>query len=787
MKSIKWMSIKVMSNHFEKGIRQKVPPNSMGVFEALKFLKSKDVTFNTIKDGRQLILQSRENVLVDVLGSFFIHFVKSEPSVIAHRLYNTFSGLPNVMLVFDGERTDEKLHTSEIRARKLEKQMLLVEDKAAAVLNKTSKSMRPYKSARKKVLFIQPGVIDKVMELLMERGICCVKAKGEADVYIASQKQPFLAISGDSDLLFHKSTSRVLFYPKLCRLENSFRGQLVDKSDALKKLKLSPNQLVALAITSPNDYNSDQEISSIESAYDIIRKNSSTSDTIRAIVSKFQGRCIKPVSLEAAISIFDDLKESLSKDSRDPDVLERYQKLSSVNSNIRQRLKVCSDNISSFIGAKEKPEKDVSKWRVSRNSKPNRFRPLQMLSENERYSFKEMRLKPPSPNAFHDGVIKKVLPKNASKSEKKREERRIRAVETELAKDAIKREKKRNRSAQEDTSKKKKAKKAQTAAFSASSRGPVSSGSSSDPRTRSDDNRLYHNLTRQYAMKTWKIGTIDSRIKDSTLLEDPPIHEVKQAIQWLVEFMHDVKDRAGRLTHCFLLLLIKLDLMLDIQGGKREKLDISSFTDQWVRSQPQDSSSTEDEKRKVFGQRVISMLKSFSLDHILSRLTRGLKKNVAGKDYWQRVCHLVAKGKLSSVKNKVPFLLMLEEHPDLDLFLIKSSLNVSVTKATNNIGQVLDTAFAGQVIGRLPELINRVLHHNSGLEEQVSQILEKYPNEILAFYHINCLLPEHMRFSLVPESPIKHNYVTIAEETILEACPKGIRERLFPVWAFLLY
>lgn len=101
----------------------------MGVLDTYGFLRRRKVRYKEVS-FRQFAKDSRRTVAIDVNACFYNWLLNSQESFIVKRFVKWFGGLKNVVLVFDGSRTVQKLQTTLKRAN--EKSDLSIKVKATA-------------------------------------------------------------------------------------------------------------------------------------------------------------------------------------------------------------------------------------------------------------------------------------------------------------------------------------------------------------------------------------------------------------------------------------------------------------------------------------------------------------------------------------------------------------------------------------------------------------------------------------------------------------------------------
>ena len=624
----------------------------MGIRQALALLRKKRVTFRGVRCGRQVLLSTRTPIYVDVMSSFFNLFAShnAKPEVASALLARAFRSLSNVTFVFDGERTVQKMTCTEARQEAQTRAVEKVEELAKIVADTTTRSsIKNYNKKRKSLRLVKPGFIDAVIQALKKKSFNVEKATGEADVHIASKDGPFLVLTGDSDFLFHKSTTKIAFSPKIVG-KNEVRFEMVDKADILQKLGLSQNQLAALAICSSNDYNRGEKTESIDKVYDFIANNTRGVDDIISVVSRYTLSKGWGVCFLHSISVFDSLHEDLAITTPCKEMQQRLEALRNSRVAMLQRLEECKQRVDAAWKAREKPALDPSRMHMSRFASPNPFRPLEWDDEKLRYSFKNIAYRP-GDQVKSSGEAKKPKKKKNERKGPKEGEGKKEGEGSAAPEDKVKKSKKESKSS------------VQIAGFSVAARGPATPVPSDKPkqqRCQTEGNDRYNKLKKKHDFRTWQIGTLDSRTCDA----DEVAVYVREKIKWLVGYMHEAKMKAARFTAYMMELLFNVDAILAANSRiTRKRESISEFPEFWRKLKPPHQHL---DKRLWFAAKVVAALIHFSLGDILFRVLRSEKEGVGGRDYWERLVQLVATGGLNNSDNKVPLLCMMEDHPDLE-------------------------------------------------------------------------------------------------------------------------
>ena len=214
----------------------------------------------------------------------------------------------NVTVVFEGKRSSEKLATAvkrlAVNERHLAKWTKAVQDPLSPV----SRSRRRYLNRLAFNCWRIPGnAIDDLKARLEGKGIKCVKARFEADVYIAKQDGA-VVISADGDFYFH---SKIVVFGRF--LKRGTRIQAFNKAAIREKLSVSPVHLLVLAILSGNDYADNITNIGINRVFKYIKTNKRvmanriTTSWVDTFVQEYN---IQVDEFANAIKVFQKLEES---------------------------------------------------------------------------------------------------------------------------------------------------------------------------------------------------------------------------------------------------------------------------------------------------------------------------------------------------------------------------------------------------------------------------------------------------------------------------------------------
>lgn len=217
----------------------------MGVQGAHPFIKKKSVKFIKYDSILDFASSTTNVVYLDLFGCFFYKMKKlmflGKKEAFLHYLISILKESKNIIVVFDGARSEQKLETSLNRLAIQEKaaDKLRVCLEKSAILERLSKShyraledllLRAYTISEDNIKFLKEGLVSADIKIL--------EAPMEADVVIAKVPN-VIVISIDSDFYFHKN---VKTFGKFTR-----SGIIAfEKKDILASLKTSTAQLVVL-------------------------------------------------------------------------------------------------------------------------------------------------------------------------------------------------------------------------------------------------------------------------------------------------------------------------------------------------------------------------------------------------------------------------------------------------------------------------------------------------------------------------------------------------------------
>ena len=255
-------------------------------------------------------------VYVDLFGSFFSLLPKARSHedfiASARRIRKLLPPADNITLVLDGKISLEKELEHHKRANNRKEAMLRWGKKLDALeadpKMKISKSKwRKMKKLKDKSFKLSATDKRILHDELIQTGFNVVIADGEADVHIAKSSLPFIAVSGDSDFLFHRNIN-CCARPKLIRGCLSFH--ILERGVVMARLEISEPQLLALAIVSGNDYS--QNIKGFSVGRNLAMVKSITSTSVYEIVETYinQVKSSSLANFDAALKIFEDLDET---------------------------------------------------------------------------------------------------------------------------------------------------------------------------------------------------------------------------------------------------------------------------------------------------------------------------------------------------------------------------------------------------------------------------------------------------------------------------------------------
>ncbi|TPX32855.1 hypothetical protein SeLEV6574_g08433, partial [Synchytrium endobioticum] len=209
-------------------------------------------------------------VYVDILGCFYTEIIRcvelghpSRPCNFAPLMQKLKSIFPDggTVFVIDGDRTSAKSETSMKRHREWGKVVDEL-DKVAASMKQAADDGRKRmpKSFYEKLdwltrrSFLVNDDVKTGLAAALEAEFKVEKAPGEADVYIGRVATDLdIVASGDSDVFCYRNVKTMV---RPTRHRGQYVFDVLDQSLALRKMKLSADDLVVLAVVSGNDYES---------------------------------------------------------------------------------------------------------------------------------------------------------------------------------------------------------------------------------------------------------------------------------------------------------------------------------------------------------------------------------------------------------------------------------------------------------------------------------------------------------------------------------------------------
>lgn len=202
---------------------------------------------------------------------------------ICNYLVKLLSGFPNLVVVFDGARSQNKFETALSRLANATKEA----QKALYLANSNRLSKSGWKKLDKAVLAASPiphEFIAILQECFKSNNINYETALFEADVHIANYPDA-VAVSTDSDFYVHQE---IFAKAKFNKWKCSIDLAVYTRADTCVKLGITLHQLKLLAVISKNDYASNAFGYGIEKNYKII-KSVSSSDNFLAYYCRRTG------------------------------------------------------------------------------------------------------------------------------------------------------------------------------------------------------------------------------------------------------------------------------------------------------------------------------------------------------------------------------------------------------------------------------------------------------------------------------------------------------------------
>ncbi|KAF9189781.1 hypothetical protein BGZ49_003773, partial [Haplosporangium sp. Z 27] len=323
-------------------------------------------------------------LLVDLFGAFFwsVRFIlttknkKEAYEAIDKMLYSRFASRDNVVIFIDGQRTEEKKKTAQVRLTRSRTQLLrakkiIDEMKANAKIGKAISSAKHKRYSRylSQSVMLTNNDCTNLFNGLKKRGWDVVLGPGEADLAIRKRSskltRPFAVVTGDSDLLAHCSVP-VIYRPS--------RGEFYeyDVDECAKALGISRLQLTALAIVSKNDYTNNPFHFGVATNLEIIKDmNPASIDTIDSILSRYchsqsvYRRTEVDVShFKFANRVFYEGKEFVIKSDNDVEVKNHQAEVVK----LRDRLKEAKDEMAQNAQARREANRE------HKAQSPNPFR-----------------------------------------------------------------------------------------------------------------------------------------------------------------------------------------------------------------------------------------------------------------------------------------------------------------------------------------------------------------------------------------------------------------------------
>ena len=216
-------------------------------------------------------------------------------AAMATLIHGHFQGIANVTLVFDGSRSSTQKSNTAAKRFQLAEGKLLELQKLAATVTRAGKVQRAkWQKAKKlcKACFRPTSEqINLLMAALVELEMSVVRAKAEADVWIAEAlgTNPLnIALSVDGDLLAHLSVNNWIV-PKVTK--GTLVVKVYRKTSILEKLRLTPAGFTALCAVSGNDYDKNLKGYGLGRNLTIIRRlgdKGHVQNFVRAYVDEFK-------------------------------------------------------------------------------------------------------------------------------------------------------------------------------------------------------------------------------------------------------------------------------------------------------------------------------------------------------------------------------------------------------------------------------------------------------------------------------------------------------------------
>ncbi|TPX45430.1 hypothetical protein SeLEV6574_g03874 [Synchytrium endobioticum] len=200
-----------------------------------------------------------------------------------------------------------------------------------------------------------------------------VMAPGEADAFIGRAATYLdIVLSGDSDLFCYKNVKKMV---RLTRHRGQYIFNVLDKSLALRKMRLNADDLVVLAVVSGNDYESNIPGKAIVTNVKIFQKIKEKGDFSKEeMLKKYLQLCQSDRNFAVAKRVFSNMDEGkvLAPLDRSKELGKRDERLA--------RISKARGLLVANRGNRGKEYLFKAHWT------PNLFRPLQSVGEVPRYT-----------------------------------------------------------------------------------------------------------------------------------------------------------------------------------------------------------------------------------------------------------------------------------------------------------------------------------------------------------------------------------------------------------------
>ena len=242
--------------------------------------------FNTIYQFLSIIRQPDGTPLKDSEGRITSHL-----SGLLYRISNMVDVGIKPVFVFDGEPPEFKRKEIEERVdRKLE-----MEEKLIAAKERGEKDLKKYAQATARV---DEYIVESSKELLGYMGIPVVQAPSEGEAQAA-----YMTAKGDTEYACSQDYDSLLFgSPKLGRnlaitgkrklpgrnVYIDVKPEVIDLNKNLKRMEITREQLVDIAILVGTDYNEGIKGIGAKKAFNLIKKHGNIDDALKAIDAEIE-------------------------------------------------------------------------------------------------------------------------------------------------------------------------------------------------------------------------------------------------------------------------------------------------------------------------------------------------------------------------------------------------------------------------------------------------------------------------------------------------------------------